>query len=393
MPEPAVADLSLAALFAGWAIADEVQRRIAADGLDDLRFADGVVFQHLVPGPDDRRARGAARRQPAGGVEGGRRPRASRLRPARGGPGRRPRAPGRADRPRRGRDRGRPPPPRRDRGRAARERLGAERSRPRGRRSLEALDGSAAAPPCAGGAYGLPPDRFHAAPLRDPPIVAAKAAMAAVLGGDDRVPPGHRRGGLPRAATEADRDSRARTRTKTGQIYLLIAPGRQRGPPRFHASPPRRGWRRLVARRQADPLLLGRGATACTCSSSASAAASAQVTRGKDTYTGRDLVAGRAPDRRHPQSLGRGRDALRLAGGDARRRPAQAGPLHRWRPALVLASVVVAERRVDRVRAHRHRHQRRRSEHLHGARQQAESRCWSPTPARRPIPTGRPTAA
>ena len=32
-------------------MADEVQRRIAADGLDDLRMADGVVFQHLVPGP------------------------------------------------------------------------------------------------------------------------------------------------------------------------------------------------------------------------------------------------------------------------------------------------------------------------------------------------------
>ena len=32
-------------------MAEEVQRRIAADGMDDLRFADGVVFQHLVPGP------------------------------------------------------------------------------------------------------------------------------------------------------------------------------------------------------------------------------------------------------------------------------------------------------------------------------------------------------
>jgi DNA-binding MarR family transcriptional regulator len=49
--EPATADFSLAAVFAGWALADEVQRRIAADGLDDLRFADGVVFQHLVAGP------------------------------------------------------------------------------------------------------------------------------------------------------------------------------------------------------------------------------------------------------------------------------------------------------------------------------------------------------
>ena len=49
--DPSQADLPLAALFAGWALADEVQRRIAADGLADLRMADGVVFQHLVPGP------------------------------------------------------------------------------------------------------------------------------------------------------------------------------------------------------------------------------------------------------------------------------------------------------------------------------------------------------
>jgi DNA-binding MarR family transcriptional regulator len=44
-------DLSLASLFAGWAMADEIQRRLAADGLADLRFADGFVFQHLVEGP------------------------------------------------------------------------------------------------------------------------------------------------------------------------------------------------------------------------------------------------------------------------------------------------------------------------------------------------------
>jgi DNA-binding MarR family transcriptional regulator len=44
-------DLPLSALFAGWAMADEVQRRIAADGMGDLRFSDGFVFQHLVPGP------------------------------------------------------------------------------------------------------------------------------------------------------------------------------------------------------------------------------------------------------------------------------------------------------------------------------------------------------
>jgi DNA-binding MarR family transcriptional regulator len=49
--DPAASDLSLAALFAGWALADEVQRRLAADGYEDLRFADGFVFQHLVGGP------------------------------------------------------------------------------------------------------------------------------------------------------------------------------------------------------------------------------------------------------------------------------------------------------------------------------------------------------
>src|SRR3954452_3404873 len=49
--DPRSADLPLAAMFAGWELADEVQRRIAADGLGDLRVADGVVFQHLVGGP------------------------------------------------------------------------------------------------------------------------------------------------------------------------------------------------------------------------------------------------------------------------------------------------------------------------------------------------------
>jgi len=44
-------DISLASLFAGWAMADEVQRRLVGDGLDNIRFADGVVFQHLVDGP------------------------------------------------------------------------------------------------------------------------------------------------------------------------------------------------------------------------------------------------------------------------------------------------------------------------------------------------------
>ena len=49
--DPADADLSLASLFTGWALADELQRRLAADGYPDTRFADGVVFQHLVAGP------------------------------------------------------------------------------------------------------------------------------------------------------------------------------------------------------------------------------------------------------------------------------------------------------------------------------------------------------
>jgi DNA-binding MarR family transcriptional regulator len=44
-------DLSLASLFAGWAMADAIQQRLAADGHADLRFADGFVFQHLVDGP------------------------------------------------------------------------------------------------------------------------------------------------------------------------------------------------------------------------------------------------------------------------------------------------------------------------------------------------------
>jgi DNA-binding MarR family transcriptional regulator len=49
--EPADADLSLAAMFAGWAMSDEVLRRLAADGMKDLRLADGVVFQHLIEQP------------------------------------------------------------------------------------------------------------------------------------------------------------------------------------------------------------------------------------------------------------------------------------------------------------------------------------------------------
>jgi DNA-binding MarR family transcriptional regulator len=49
--DPATADLSLASLFTGWALADELQRRLATEGFADSRFSDGVIFQHLVGGP------------------------------------------------------------------------------------------------------------------------------------------------------------------------------------------------------------------------------------------------------------------------------------------------------------------------------------------------------
>jgi DNA-binding MarR family transcriptional regulator len=44
-------DLSLAALFVGWAMTDEVQRRLVADGFGELRFNDGVVIQHVLAAP------------------------------------------------------------------------------------------------------------------------------------------------------------------------------------------------------------------------------------------------------------------------------------------------------------------------------------------------------
>jgi DNA-binding MarR family transcriptional regulator len=49
--DPADADLSLASLFAGWALADELQRRLATDGFAEARFGDGVIFQHLITSP------------------------------------------------------------------------------------------------------------------------------------------------------------------------------------------------------------------------------------------------------------------------------------------------------------------------------------------------------
>ena len=44
-------DLSLAALFVGQALADEVADRVRAAGHPELRFAHGFLFQHLVSGP------------------------------------------------------------------------------------------------------------------------------------------------------------------------------------------------------------------------------------------------------------------------------------------------------------------------------------------------------
>ncbi|MEU7790069.1 MarR family transcriptional regulator [Amycolatopsis sp. NPDC049159] len=48
---PSTLDLSLTALFAGWAMTDEVQRRLAGQGFGDLRFNDGVVIQHVLAAP------------------------------------------------------------------------------------------------------------------------------------------------------------------------------------------------------------------------------------------------------------------------------------------------------------------------------------------------------
>ncbi|MET8851935.1 MarR family transcriptional regulator [Amycolatopsis sp. NPDC004625] len=48
---PSSLDLSLTALFAGWAMTDEAQRRLADHGFGDLRFNDGVVIQHVLAAP------------------------------------------------------------------------------------------------------------------------------------------------------------------------------------------------------------------------------------------------------------------------------------------------------------------------------------------------------
>jgi DNA-binding MarR family transcriptional regulator len=46
----AALDLSLAALFAGYALNDEVQRRLHEAGFEGLRFSHGFLVQHLVEG-------------------------------------------------------------------------------------------------------------------------------------------------------------------------------------------------------------------------------------------------------------------------------------------------------------------------------------------------------
>jgi len=48
--EPADLDLSLVALFAGYALNDEVARRLEASGFEGLRFSHGFLIQHLVEG-------------------------------------------------------------------------------------------------------------------------------------------------------------------------------------------------------------------------------------------------------------------------------------------------------------------------------------------------------
>lgn len=48
---PQSLELSYASLFAGWVLGAEVHRRMVRDGMGDLRFADGAVFQHVLPGP------------------------------------------------------------------------------------------------------------------------------------------------------------------------------------------------------------------------------------------------------------------------------------------------------------------------------------------------------
>jgi DNA-binding MarR family transcriptional regulator len=50
-PDLTQLDLPLIVMLSGWAVTDEVQRRLDAAGFDDTRSADGVIFQFLIQGP------------------------------------------------------------------------------------------------------------------------------------------------------------------------------------------------------------------------------------------------------------------------------------------------------------------------------------------------------
>jgi len=53
VPSPTLtaADITLAALYASRAMADDIELRLVDDGFDDLRFSDGALLQHLVAEP------------------------------------------------------------------------------------------------------------------------------------------------------------------------------------------------------------------------------------------------------------------------------------------------------------------------------------------------------
>jgi DNA-binding MarR family transcriptional regulator len=48
---PQTLELSYVSLFAGWVLGAELHRRMVDDGMGDLRFTDGAVFQHVLAGP------------------------------------------------------------------------------------------------------------------------------------------------------------------------------------------------------------------------------------------------------------------------------------------------------------------------------------------------------
>src|SRR3954467_9070785 len=49
--DPQALELSYVSLFAGWVLGSELHRRMVDDGMADLRYTDGAVFQHVLPGP------------------------------------------------------------------------------------------------------------------------------------------------------------------------------------------------------------------------------------------------------------------------------------------------------------------------------------------------------